>query len=203
MPVVAKTTEHQERGPRLTDEETLPFFTVGHSTRSIPNFVELLQAGKVQVVVDVRSIRRSRTNPQFNEETLAEALHPYQISYVAIPELGGRRSKEKSIDQDLNAFWNNRSFHNYADYALTETFERGLEQLLALGASRRCAIMCAESVWWRCHRRIIADHLLQRGVEVYHLMEGKKVTPANLTEGAVLLDERRIVYPNITKEKCC
>jgi uncharacterized protein (DUF488 family) len=202
MPV-AKSTEQHERGLASLTQVRPPVFTVGHSTRSIEDFVELLRAGEVQTVVDVRSIRRSRTNPQFNEETLGAALQPYQVGYLAIRELGGRRTKEKSIDHDLNAFWNNRSFHNYADYALTDPFRHGLEQLLALAASRRCAIMCAESVWWRCHRRIISDYLLQQGAEVYHLMDGRKAIPAKLTEGAVPLDERRILYPTITKAECC
>ncbi|WP_395517432.1 DUF488 domain-containing protein [Pseudorhizobium flavum] len=183
--------------------ETIPFFTIGHSTRSIPDFVDLLRAGEVQMVVDVRSIRRSRANPQFNEETLAEALSPYQVGYLSIPELGGRRRKERSVDQDLNSFWNNRSFHNYADYALTDPFKRGLAQLISVGASRHCAIMCAESVWWRCHRRIIGDYLLQQGAEVYHLMEGAKVIPATLTKGAVLVDEQRIIYPAAMDGECC
>jgi len=194
--VVAEMSEQQERDG-TSRSEAPRFFTIGHSTRSIPDFVELLRAGEVQVVVDVRSIRRSRRNPQFNEETLGAALEPYQVGYVVIPELGGRRSRQKSIDEELNGFWRNTSFHNYADYALTDPFRDGLEHLLALGSSKRCVIMCAESVWWRCHRRIIADYLLQRGVEVCHLMDGNKVIPAELTEGALVINERRIVYPPV------
>ena len=195
--------EQHGRGPIPAAEGQPLFCTIGHSTRSIPVFVDLLRIADVQLVVDVRSIRRSRTNPHYNEEVLGSELEPYQIGYLYIPELGGRRKVEKGISQDVNAFWNNRSFHNYADYALTPEFRRGLEQLLCLGASRRCAIMCAESVWWRCHRRIIADYLLQRGMLVDHLMEGGRSVPAELTRGAVVLDEWKIIYPGADNQPCC
>jgi uncharacterized protein (DUF488 family) len=190
---IAETRRQVPRDPK----DGQVFFTVGHSTRSIPEFVELLKAAEVQLVVDVRSIRRSRTNPQYNEDRLGLDLADYQIGYQSIGQLGGRRGREKTTDQKLNAFWNNRSFHNYADYALTDRFREGLEKLLELGASRRSVIMCAEAVWWRCHRRIIADYLLTKGIPVYHLMEDKKIVPAHLTEGAVPRADGTIVYPGI------
>ena len=181
----------------------LPFFTIGHSTRAIPEFVALLRAAEVQLVVDIRSIRRSLTNPQYNEDLLGSNLAAYQVGYLPIPRLGGRRKREKAVDQKLNSFWKNRSFHNYADYALTNEFMEGLEQLLALGSSKRCAIMCAEAVWWRCHRRIIADYLLKRGGEVFHLMESGKFVPACLTDGAVLQQDGSIIYPGTADGHCC
>ncbi|WP_395517813.1 DUF488 domain-containing protein [Pseudorhizobium flavum] len=179
------------------------FFTIGHSTRTITEFVDLLRAAEVQLVVDVRSIRRSRTNPQYNEATVGDALAAYQVGYVPIPELGGRRKREKAIDQVLNAFWKHRSFHNYADYALTDGFKDGLEQLLEVGSSRRCAIMCSEAVWWRCHRRIIADYLLGRGEEVFHIMEGGKLVPATLTQGAMVQQDEAVIYPGSVDRRCC
>lgn len=149
------------------DREKLPFFTIGHSTRSIPEFVDLLRAAEVQLVVDVRSIRRSRTNPQYNEHTVGAELGTHQVRYLPVPQLGGRRKRDSAIHPGLNALWKNCSFHNYADYPLTNEFTDGFEQLMEIGAETRCAIMCAEAVWWRCHRRIIADYLLQRGKEVF------------------------------------
>ncbi|WP_245317636.1 DUF488 domain-containing protein [Rhizobium sp. N122] len=162
----------------------LPVFTVGHSTRTIAEFTELLRAGNVELVVDVRRVPRSSTNPQFNSEALANALAPLQIDYIRIDGLGGLR-KKSPVPEAVNGFWNNRSFHNYADYALSAEFRTAFGQLLAVSASRRAAIMCAEAVCWRCHRRIIADYLIAAGRQVYHLMGVNEVTPAEMTKGAL------------------
>jgi uncharacterized protein (DUF488 family) len=172
----------------------LPICTIGHSTRTIPEFVDLLRAGEATMVVDVRTIPRSRANPQYNLDRLPGELGTYQIGHEYIRELGGLRGKTAGIEPAVNGLWRNRSFHNYADYALTEGFRRGLERLLALAAVERCAVMCAEAVWWRCHRRIIADYLLARGRIVLHLMGADQVEPASLTPGAVP-DGDRITYP--------
>jgi uncharacterized protein (DUF488 family) len=162
-----------------------PVFTVGHSTRSIPEFVELLRAGEVQLVVAIRSFPRSRTNPQYNVDVLPGELETFQIAHMRIAELGGLRSGSTGIPPELNGFWENRSFHNYADYALSDAFRSGLAQLLDVSAVRRTAIMCAEAVWWRCHRRIVADYLISAGRSVFHLMGTHEVIPAKLTEAAV------------------
>ena len=170
-----------------------PVFTIGHSTRTIPQFVDLLRAGRVELVVDVRKIPRSRTNPQYNLDRLPDELSRWQIGHEYIPELGGRRKLSRDVPDELNALWRNRSFHNYADYALSADFRRGLDQLRLLSAERRCAIMCAEAVWWRCHRRIIADYLLSEGRQVFHLMD-RGPEPARLTPGA-RRSEPGILYP--------
>ncbi len=162
----------------------LPFFTIGHSTRSIPEFVELLRAGRVELVVDIRTVPRSRTNPQFNADSLPDALAPFQISYRRIEALGGLRGRSHDAPPEVNGWWQNRSFHNFADYALSEGFRSGLEELVALGRERRTAMMCAEAVWWRCHRRIVADHLLAAGETVFHLMGSDRLEPAKLSSGA-------------------
>lgn len=154
----------------------------------------MLSAAAVSMVVDVRTVPRSRTNPQYNTDRLPENLAPFGIGYRHIAELGGLRSKARTVPEDVNGFWQNRSFHNYADYALSETFERGLRELLALSASETCALMCAEAVWWRCHRRIIADHLLARGEEVIHLLDAGQ-QPATLTPGAEIRPDGTVVYP--------
>lgn len=173
----------------------LPFYTIGHSTRSIEEFVALLQAAEVTLVVDIRTIPKSRTNPQYNEDVLPGHLAPFKIEYVRIEDLGGLRSKSKEVEPVLNGFWNNQSFHNYADYALTQPFLDGLAQLIQLGRQQRCAVMCSEAVWWRCHRRIVADHLLARDESVFHLMGKDKIAPAQLTEGAKIEANAVVVYP--------
>lgn len=172
----------------------MPFYTIGHSTRTIEAFVHLLRTAGIAVVADIRSIPRSRTNPQFNSDVLPDTLAAHQIDYVLIPALGGRRSKNKSVADDVNGFWENASFHNYADYALTPTFHDGLETLIKLGRHKRCAMMCSEAVWWRCHRRIVSDHLLARGEQVIHLMDDEKQVPASLT-AAALVQNQTVTYP--------
>ncbi|MCB2425728.1 DUF488 domain-containing protein [Methylophaga pinxianii] len=172
----------------------LPFYTIGHSTRSIEEFIQLLHAANVTLVVDIRSFPRSRTNPQFNEDTLPATLKHYQIDYLHLTELGGRRNKIKSISDDTNAFWQNQSFQNYADYALTTDFQTGLDMLLKLGQKQCCVLMCSEAVWWRCHRRIVADYLLAHGEQVFHLMNADQIKPAKLTKNAVVKDIF-ITYP--------
>ena len=174
---------------------TRPFFTIGHSTRAVEGFVDLLREADVQIVVDVRSIPRSGTNPQFNRETLGETLSAWQIGYAYIAALGGRRGKSRDVPPSVNAFWEHQSFHNYADYALSEPFQSGFTELRRLGHSRRCAIMCAEAVWWRCHRRIIADYLMAVGEDVLHILGANRIEPARMTGAANLQTDGRLTYP--------
>ena len=176
----------------------LPVYTIGHSTRTIPEFVDILRAGPVQLVVDVRTVPRSRTNPQYNADVLGDELARWQIGYERIAELGGLRGRSPEVTPETNGFWENRSFHNYADYALSEDFARGLDRLLELADARPTAIMCAEAVWWRCHRRIVADYLLLRGRTVLHLMGGGRVEPARMTAAAKEQDGR-LVYPALVQ----
>lgn len=154
----------------------------------------MLRGASVDLVVDVRSVPRSRTNPQYNFDVIADALRPWQVSYTRIEELGGLRGRSRTIPPAMNAFWENQSFHNYADYALSEEFARGLLELMSIGAERRTTVMCAEAVWWRCHRRIIADYLLLHDREVFHLMGEDRADPARMTSGARERDGR-LVYP--------
>lgn len=174
---------------------TQPFFTIGHSTRSLAEFVELLRPQDIGLVVDVRTVPRSRTNPQYNRDVLPKTLARYQIAYEHIPALGGLRGKSKDVATSENAFWENQSFHNFADYALTESFHAGLAQLRTLGHERRCAIMCSEAVWWRCHRRIIADYLIASGETVFHILSKDRVTPARMTEAALPGPDKSLTYP--------
>lgn len=170
------------------------FFTIGHSTRSIPDFVDLLQSSGVQLVVDVRTVPRSRTNPQFNKDSLPASLAEYQIGYEHLAKLGGLRGRQRQQAQSPNGFWQNESFRNYADYAGTEGFREGLRELRELGRERCCAVMCAEAVWWRCHRRIIADYLLAAGERVCHILGPGHVDAAELTAAARPQPDGTLIY---------
>jgi len=171
-----------------------PVFTIGHATRSLEELAALLRANEVTCLVDVRTVPRSRTNPQFNKDVMPASLEPHGIGYRHIAALGGLRGRKVDVPADVNGFWENQSFHNYADYAMTPAFSEGLEELLALGDGKRCAIMCAETVWWRCHRRIITDYLLARGVDVFHIVSSEIPEPARITPDAVARDGH-LEYP--------
>ena len=173
----------------------LPFFTIGHSTRAIDEFVDLLRSAEVTLVADVRTAPRSRTNPQYNADVLPAALAAYDIGYEHIAALGGLRGKTRGLPSEINAFWQNDSFHHYADYAMSEGFRAGLAHLRELGHARRCAIMCAEAVWWRCHRRIIADYLIAAGETVLHILGPGHIAPAQMTEAARVAEDHVVRYP--------
>lgn len=173
-----------------------PIFTIGHSTKPISDFAGLLGVGRVELVVDIRSIPRSRTNPQYDVDRLPAALTGHRIGHVRIPKLGGLRRKSRTIPPEVNGFWMNPGFHNYADYALSGEFRMGLHQLLELAARHRTAIMCAEAAWWRCHRRIVADYLIHEGREVFHLMYRSRSEPARMNDAARGAPDG-LVYPAI------
>jgi uncharacterized protein (DUF488 family) len=161
-----------------------PFFTVGHSNRSVEEFAALLVPNEVKLLVDVRKVPRSRANPQFNAEALPLSLAPFGIEYRHLAALGGLRGRTPGVAPETNAHWENASFHNYADYAMTPAFRAAFRELVERGRERRCAIMCAESVWWRCHRRIITDYLLAAGHDVFHLISSDVPEPASMTPEA-------------------
>ncbi|TYB91218.1 DUF488 family protein [Oceaniovalibus sp. ACAM 378] len=171
------------------------FRTVGHSNRSLAEFVDILQRARVQTVCDVRSFPRSRTNPWFNIDSLPKELERYQIGYRHFPDLGGRRNIQHDIPDDVNAFWRNRSFHNYADYAMSEQFAQAYRALVELGEQQIIAMMCSEAVWWRCHRRIITDYLILNGYDVIHLMGNGREDPAKPTPGADRIAAGKVIYP--------
>jgi uncharacterized protein (DUF488 family) len=173
------------------------FYTIGHSTRSIDEIIALLQTAHVNALVDVRRIPRSGTNPQFNLGDIDAPLAAAKISYRHIAELGGLRSRSKQQSESPNTFWENTSFRNYADYAATEPFRDGFNQLRDIGRTQNCAIMCAEAVWWRCHRRIIADYLLAAGEQVFHILSATKIEPAKPTPAAQVLSDGSLIYPKL------
>ncbi len=170
-------------------------YTIGHSTRSLDELIDILRGWTITRLVDIRTIPRSRTNPQFNIDVLPEALGAAGISYVQMASLGGRRGKSKLVAPRVNAAWEVQAFQNYADYAETAPFRAGLRELLAMASEETCAIMCAEAVWWRCHRRIVTDHVLARGVPVIHLFSREKGEPASLTPFARVGRGCDVSYP--------
>jgi uncharacterized protein (DUF488 family) len=171
-------------------------YTIGHSNRTFDDLVSALRAWDVATLVDIRHFTRSRANPQFNAASLRRRLPNRDIDYVVMPDLGGRRGRAKDALPDRNAGWTNASFKNYADYAETETFGAALDALLARASRQTCAIMCAEAVWWRCHRRIVADYALTRRVPVAHIFTASKAVRATRTPFAVYdRSTRTLRYP--------
>lgn len=172
-----------------------PILTLGHSTRAIEEFVGMLTEADVELLVDVRRLPGSRRHPQFDQDALQHSLRDAGIAYDRIAALTGRRPVSKEVPFQTNALWRNRSFHNYADHALSDEFRDGLAQLRARSAELATAIMCSEAVWWRCHRRIIADHLIAAGDDVVHLMGPGTRQKARMTPGAVLGRDGSVTYP--------
>jgi uncharacterized protein (DUF488 family) len=161
-------------------------WTIGHSTRTIDEFISLLKENGVKLLADVRAWPGSKRYPQFNKDALAESLNAHGIRYGHFPELGGKR---KSKPDSPNTAWRNTSFRGYADYMETEQFQKGIERLLDVAAKAGpTAIMCAEAVWWRCHRSLIADCLKARGVEVLHILGANKVEPHPYTSAARIVN---------------
>jgi uncharacterized protein (DUF488 family) len=171
------------------------FFTIGHATRSIAEFIELLTEAEIRLVVDVRTAPCSRTNPQFNREALAGSLTAFDIDYRHIAALGGLRPRQREISASINGHWQNQSFHNYADYAMSREFRSALDELRELGHASRCAVMCAETLWWRCHRRIITDYLLAAGEAVFHILRAGHIDPAQMTGAAKRHPDGVLIYP--------
>jgi uncharacterized protein (DUF488 family) len=170
--------------------------TIGHSTRPIDQFIELLRQHGVERLADIRTIPRSRHNPQFNGDALAKSLEREGIAYTHLQELGGLRHPRRD---SINTGWRNASFRGYADYMQTDEFEQALGRLLQLCAEKRCAVMCAEAVPWRCHRSLLADALLAHGVSVEHILSGSRRDVHNLTPFARIQDQR-VVYPEVKAE---
>ncbi len=169
-----------------------PIYTVGHSTRSIDDFVRLLRAHGIERVVDVRRYPGSRRHPWFAKDALSEQLREAGIAYVHEPDLGGRR--QPAADSP-NGWWRNAQFRAYADHLATRPFEEALERVVAAAAEGATAIMCAEAPPWRCHRQLIADVLVARGHEVRHILTEHRPGAHVLSEGARVLAGGRVVYP--------
>lgn len=169
----------------------MTIYTIGHSTRPIDEFVELLKKHQITQLVDIRTIPRSRHNPQYEQTALAKSLPASGVEYLHMKELGGLRPKVKD---SVNLAWRNESFRNYADYMQTDEFAVGVEKLIELGKRKPTVIMCAEAVPWRCHRSLVADALVVRGVDVQDIINEKGTSAHKLTSFAVA-DGTRLTYP--------
>ena len=163
----------------------MKIWTVGHSTRSGEEFIQILLGNRIEVLVDVRTFPMSRRYPQFNKDALAESLKESGIEYKHQANLGGRR---KPRPDSHNSAWRNEQFRGYADHMETEQFKNGVRELLELASSKRVAVMCAEAVWWRCHRSLIADYLKAAGHEVIHILDEKKTEEHPYTSAARIVD---------------
>lgn len=169
-------------------------FTVGHSTRTLDELVTLLRAFDISILADIRTIPRSRRNPQFNGDALSSTLRSRRIRYVHVPELGGLRRARKDSP---NTAWRNASFRGFADHMLTGDFEAGIAKIRALTVEGRVALMCAEAVPWRCHRSLVADALAARGARVEHITSTRRAAPHRMTVFA-LVEGTRVTYPGET-----
>jgi uncharacterized protein (DUF488 family) len=173
-----------------------PVLTVGHSTRTLEDFLHLLEAHEVKQLIDVRKLPGSTAHPHFNQEELSAALKRIGIGYLHMPALGGRRRPEADSP---NGGWRNRSFQGYADYMQTEEFEAGLHSVIASAAKRRVALMCAEAVPWRCHRSLIADALVARGIPVEHILSATRRQTHTLRSFAQV-NGTHVTYPPETED---
>ena len=171
----------------------IQLFTIGHSTHSFERFLELLKQSSIEALVDIRRFPSSRNCPQFNQEALSAALQDNGIEYLWLEALGGRRPKLKH-GTSLNSGLRNQSFRNYADYMMTDQFENGMKSLSEIAQAKRTAIMCAENVFWRCHRRLVSDFVVANGGSVQHIFPAGEVKPHFLTEGAKPKDGK-VTYP--------
>jgi uncharacterized protein (DUF488 family) len=167
-------------------------YTVGHSNRHLREFLDMLLAFRIEIVADIRTIPRSRHNPQFNIETLPGELNVVGIDYVHVKGLGGLRRPEAGSTK--NSAWKNASFRGFADYMQSEEFEKNLEELLRSAGKKRLALMCAEAVPWRCHRYLIADALLARGVDVLHITSARESQPHRMNTMAQVAGHA-VTYP--------
>jgi uncharacterized protein (DUF488 family) len=167
-------------------------WTIGHSTHAFEEFGGLLLATGIEMIADVRAAPASRRYPHFSKDALERSLPSRGISYRHLPGLGGRR---RPLPDSPNTGWRNASFRGYADYAMTDEFASALDELIALAQTLRTAAMCAEALWWRCHRRLIGDRLLAAGWEVSHIAADGGTTPHQLTDTAVIRPDGVILYP--------
>lgn len=175
----------KEKTGSAATKEPLCIWTVGHSTRSAEEFNEILAAHHIQALVDVRSFPGSRRYPQFNKQQLATSLPANGVAYFHLLELGGRRPARKD---SMNTAWKNASFRGYADHMESEEFRQGIERLVEIAGESRTAIMCAEALWWRCHRSLVSDFLKARGVEVIHILDATHKQQHPYTSAARIVD---------------
>lgn len=185
MKLAKERKEKVQKVPKGSDDTETTIWTVGHSTRSAEEFNEILVENRIEALVDVRSFPGSRRYPQFNKLELSRSMDAIGIFYSHCPELGGRRQPHP---HSRNTAWKNASFRAYADHVDSDEFKQGIERLLELAREKRTAIMCAEALWWRCHRSLIADFLKSKGYEVIHILDAKHTEAHPYTSAARIVD---------------
>ncbi len=193
MPKSSKPWPNGCAGPVIAEPPRL--WTIGHSSREFATFLHLLQVHDIRLVADVRSWPGSRRHPQFGRQALERGLEAAGIAYRHLPGLGGRRGVQALGRPSPNRFWEVPGFRNYADYALTPAFAEALREVITLARAQPTAIMCAEAHPSRCHRRIITDHLLARGIEVVHILDAGRSEPAEMTDAARVGPDGVVTYP--------
>jgi uncharacterized protein (DUF488 family) len=180
----------------LAEHQDLTVYTIGHSTHTLEEFIEMLTAYNISLLVDVRTVPRSRHNPQFNKENLPAALKPFKIKYLPMPDIGGLRHPKKD---SVNMAWENSSFRGYADFMQTKEFTENLLKLVVMAKENCLAIMCAEALPWRCHRNLISDALVVRHIKVLHIISKTDTLTHQLNEMAHM-EGTKITYPLFNKE---
>ena len=174
------------------DESLNRIWTIGHSTHTLQEFIDMCYSFNINSRVDIRSYPGSRKFPHFNKETLEVSLPQHDIEYIHLRKLGGRR---KVDPHSKNTLWRNESFRGYADYMQTDAFEEGVAQLIKIAKRKRVAYMCSEAVWWRCHRSMVSDYLKAQGWEVLHIMQSNKATEHPYTQPAHIIDGQLAYVP--------
>lgn len=172
----------------------LVIYTIGHSNRPLDEFLEILQAHSIKRLADIRSLPGSAKYPHFNSENLADTLAGVGIDYVWIEKLGGRRRKIKGFDSPNSDLYS-PAFRNYADYMLGEEFTRGVSELIEIASASRTACMCAEALFWRCHRRLLSDYLSAHGIDVRHIFTARNIRSHTMSRDAVVRRDGRVIYP--------
>jgi uncharacterized protein (DUF488 family) len=178
-------------------EAGICIYTIGHSNRSLEDFLALLKEFDIRALADIRSQPSSRKFPHFNRENLETVLPGYDVNYLWLPKLGGRRRTRKGFDSP-NMGLTSPGFRSYADYMSEEEFRKGVGELLSIASESTMAYMCAEALYWRCHRRLLSDYLVAQGVLVRHILGHKSLRAHEITEGAVVTQEGNVIYPAIS-----
>ncbi|MHB8205234.1 MAG: DUF488 domain-containing protein [Desulfomonilaceae bacterium] len=172
-------------------------YTIGHSNRSMEEFLALLKGHDIHALADIRSLPGSNKYPHFNSENLANVLPQNGLQYFWLPKLGGLRRSRKDFPS-VNKGLTSRSFRSYADYMATEEFREGVHELVEIASQSATAYMCAEALYWRCHRRLLSDYLVAHGMDVNHILSLKQVSPHKMTQGSLVTPEGLVIYPSLS-----
>lgn len=192
---VFRTTLDASRTTICYNSAMTKIFTIGHSTRTLDEFIALLREFKIEVLVDIRRFPGSRRLPHFNRESLEKSIPAAGIEYIWLEDLGGRRSGP-DLAKSQNPGLRHPAFRNYADYMQTEQFQKTVERLIQIATEKTTAIMCAEKLFWKCHRRLLSDYLIAHGAAVEHIMESGRLQPHKLSYDAVINPDGNVIYPS-------